>query len=133
MRFVKENAIVNESLFCQDMKERTKAKDVFDLANAFLCENSIAWIKVGLVSTDDAPATIGHRSGFVAIIKQVAPHILPVTNHCAIYKYALACKIFPLELKSVLGSELKAVNFNRGRAVNFRLFKAFCDNLGKKY
>ena len=31
MRFVKENAIVDEFLFCQEVKERTRAKDVFDL------------------------------------------------------------------------------------------------------
>ena len=42
MRFVKENAIVDEFLFCQEVKEKTRAKDVFDLANVFLCENSIA-------------------------------------------------------------------------------------------
>ena len=42
MRFVKENAIVDEFLFCQEMKERTRAKDVFDLVNAFLRENFIA-------------------------------------------------------------------------------------------
>ena len=41
------------------------------------------------VCTDGAPAMIGHRSGFVALMKQVAPHI--VSNHCAIHKYALAC------------------------------------------
>ena len=43
VRFVKENVIVEEFLFCQEMKERTRAKDVFDLVNAFLRENSIAW------------------------------------------------------------------------------------------
>ena len=42
VRFVKENAIVNKFSFCQEMKERTRAKDVFDLVNAFLRENSIA-------------------------------------------------------------------------------------------
>ena len=42
VRFVKENAIVDEFLFCQEMKERTRAKDVLDLVNAFLRENSIA-------------------------------------------------------------------------------------------
>ena len=89
MRFVKENAIVNESLFCQEMKERTRAKDVLDLVNPFLRESSIAWNKVGSVCLGNAPAMLGHRSGFVALIKQVAPHI--VSNHCAIYKYALAC------------------------------------------
>ena len=42
MRFVKEKAIVDEFLFCQEMKKRTRVKDVFDLVNAFLRENSIA-------------------------------------------------------------------------------------------
>ena len=39
MRSVKENAIVDESLFCQEMKEKTRAKNIFDLVNAFLREN----------------------------------------------------------------------------------------------
>ena len=42
MRFVKENVIVDEFLFCQEMKEGTRAKNVFDLVNTFLRENSIA-------------------------------------------------------------------------------------------
>ena len=89
MGLVKENAIVNEFLFCQEKKERTRAKDVFDLVNAFLRENSIAWNKVGSICTDGAPAITGNRSGFVALMKQVAWHV--VSNHCAIHKCALAC------------------------------------------
>ena len=86
---------------------------------------------MGSACTDGAPAMIGHRFGFVAPLKQVAPHIVP--NPCAIHKYALACKTLPLELKSVLDSVVKAENFIRGRATNFRLFKAFCDDLGKEH
>ena len=86
---------------------------------------------MGLVCTDRAPAITGHPTGFVALMKQVAPHI--VSNHCAVHKYALACKTLPLELKSVPDSVVKAVNFIRGRAVNSRLFKAFCDDLGKEH
>ena len=74
---------------------------------------------------------IGNQYGFVALMKQVAPHI--VSNHSAIHKYALACKTLPLELKSVFDSAVKAVNFIRGRAVNSRPFKAFCDDLGKEH
>ena len=74
---------------------------------------------------------IGHRSIFVALMKKVAPHI--VSNHCAIHKYALACKILLLNLESVLDSVIKAVNFIRGRAVNSRLFKAFCDDLREEH
>ena len=131
MRFVKENAIVDKFISCQEMKERTRAKDVFNLVNAFLYENSIAWNKVGSICTDGAPAMMGHRSGFAAPKKQVALNI--VSNHCTIHKYALACKTLPLELKSVLDSVVKAVNFIRGRVVNCRLFKAFCYDLGKKH
>ena len=64
-------------------------------------------------------------------MKQVAPHI--VSNYCAIHKYVLACKALTLELKSVLDSVIKAVNFIRGRAVNSQLFRAFCDDLGKEH
>ena len=78
---------------------------------------------MGSVCTDGAPAMIGHQSGFIALMNQVAPHV--VSNHCAIYKYALACKTLPLELKSVLDSVVKAVNLICGRAVNSRPFKAF--------
>ena len=131
VRFVKENAIVDEFLFCQEIKERTRAKDVFDLVNAFLRKNLVARNKVGSVCPDGAPAMIGHRSGFVALMKQVDPHV--VSNHCALYKYALACKTLPLELKSVLDSVVKAVNFIRGRTVNSRLFKALCDELEKEH
>ena len=97
----------------------------------FLRENSIAWNKVGSVCTDGAPAMIGHQSGFIAPMKEVAPLI--VSNYCVIHKYALACKAFPLELKSVLDSVVKAVIFIRGRAVNSGLFKAICDDLGQKH
>ena len=64
-------------------------------------------------------------------MKQVARHI--VSNHCVIHKYALVCKALPLELKSVLDSVVKAVNFISGRAINFQLFKAFCDDLRKEH
>ena len=130
MSFFGENAIVEEFLLCQTMKEKTRPRDVFDLINAFFRKNSIVWNKVGSVCTDGAPAMIEHRSGFAAQMKQVAPHI--VSNHCYIHKYALACKTLPLELKSVLDSVIKAMNIIRDRAVNSRLFKAFCDDLGKQ-
>ena len=37
---------------------------------------------MGLVCTDGAPAITGHQFGFVALMKQVAPHI--VSNHSAV-------------------------------------------------
>ena len=131
VRFVKENVIVDELLFCQEMKERTKPKDFFDLVDAFLRQNSVARNKVGSVCTDGAPAMMGHPFSFLALLRQVVSHI--VSNHCAIYKYALACNALPLELKSILGSVVNAVNFICDWAVNSRLLKAFCNDLGKEH
>ena len=67
---------MNEFLFCHEMKEKTRVEDVFDLVNAFLHDNSIAWNKVGSVCTDGAPALIGYRSSFVTQMKQVALYII---------------------------------------------------------
>ena len=58
------------------MKERTRAIDVFDLVDTFLRENLIAWNKMGSVCIDGVSAMIGYRSGFVALMKQVARHIV---------------------------------------------------------
>ena len=122
---------MDDFLFCQEMKEKTKDKDVFDVVNAFLRKNLVAWNKVGSVYTHGKPDVIEHPSGFVALMKEVASHI--VSNYCAIHKYALASKTLPFELKSALDSVIKVVNFIRGRAVNSRLFKAFCNDLGKEH
>ena len=82
--------MVDDFIFCLEMKKKTRAKDVFNFVNVIPRENSIAWNKVGSVCTDGAPATIGHRSSFVALMKQVAPHI--VSNRCDIHEYSLACR-----------------------------------------
>ena len=41
VRLVKRNAIVNKIIFCQGIKEKTRAEEVFDLVNAFFRKNSI--------------------------------------------------------------------------------------------
>ena len=74
VRFVKENAIVDEFLFCLKMKERTRAKDVFDLVNAFFRENSIAWNKVGSVCTDGGP--VGAPTTGMPCLYISGPHTL---------------------------------------------------------
>ena len=41
------------------MKEKTRAKDIFDLVNVFLSEHSKTWNKVGLVCMNGALDMIG--------------------------------------------------------------------------
>ena len=127
VRFAKGNAIVDKFLFCQKMKKKTRAKDVFDFFNAFLRENSIAWNKVASACTDGTPAMIGHRFRFAALMKEITLHI--ASNHRVMHKYALPSKTLPLELKTVLNFVVKIVNFIRGRAMNFPYSKYFATTL----
>ena len=74
---------------------------------------------------------MGVRSGFTALVKQKAPHV--ITMHCVLHRYALAAKTHPENLKMVLPKVLEAVNFIHARALNHRLFKAFSDEMGSEH
>ena len=89
----------------------------------FFERNNLTWGIVGSICTDGAPAMMGVSSGFTALVKQKAPHV--ITMHCVLHRYALAVKNLPKNLKMVLQKVIEAVNFIRARALNHRLFKLF--------
>ena len=84
--------------------------------------------KLGSICTDGAPAMLGNKSGFAALVKNEVPHV--IVTHCLLHRYALAAKTLPASLKEVLSICVKIVNFIRSRAVNHRIFKALCQELG---
>ena len=65
------------------------------------------------------------------LVKKHALHIIPI--HCALHRHALASKTLPEYLKAVLKHVIKYVNFIRARALNHRLFKVLCDQMGSKH
>ncbi|XP_013793143.1 protein ZBED8-like [Limulus polyphemus] len=97
----------------------------------FFEKNDLTWDIVGSICTDGAPAMMGVRSGFTALVKQKAPHV--ITTHCVLHRHALAAKTLPESLKIVLQKVVEAVNFIRARSLNHRLFKAFCDEMGSEH
>ena len=50
-----------------------------------------------------------------------------------LHKHALAAKTLPLTLKEVLSDCVKVVKFVRNRAINHRILKALCWDLGSDY
>ncbi|XP_013777528.1 protein ZBED8-like [Limulus polyphemus] len=97
----------------------------------FFEKNDLTWDIVGSICTDGAPAMMGVRSGFTTLVKQKAPH--GITTHCVLHRHVLAAKTLPENLKIVLQKVVKAVNFIRARAMNHRLFKASCDEMGSEH
>ena len=73
----------------------------------------------------------GNTSGFVALVKKEALQV--IVTHCFLHRHALASKTLPALLKEVLSTGVKIFNFIRARALNHRIFKRFCLEMGAKY
>ena len=71
---------------------------------------------------------LGRKSGFRARVMEVPPHVKFL--HCMIHRFALSCKVLPAEFIDVLSLVIKMVNNVKGSALNSRLFKILCEDLG---
>ena len=118
-------------LLCKPLQTTTKADDVLRLVADFFEKHEIKWEKLRSVCTDGAPAMIGKRSGFGALLKKKVPDI--IVKHCFLHRYALAAKTMPPNLKHVLSICVQVVNFIRGRPLHHRLFKLFCEEMGSEH
>ena len=112
--------------------ETAKASDVFRMVNKFFVKQNFDWKKkLGSICTDGAPAMLGNKSGFAALVKNEVPNVN--VTHCMLHRYALAAKALPPSLKEVLSVCVKVVNFVRSRAINHRIFKVLCQDLGSDH
>ena len=72
-----------------------------------------------------------NKSGFAALVKNKAPNV--IVTHFMLHRHALEAKTLPLTLKEVLSDGVKLINFIRSRAINHRIFKAICRELGSDH
>ena len=79
-------------------------------------------------TTDGAPSKLGRKSGFKAHVTDVAPNMTCV--HCFIHRFILCAKVLPQNMLSCLNRVIKLVNFVKTSALNTRLFKRLCEDLG---
>jgi hypothetical protein len=64
-------------------------------------------------------------------VKQDFPNV--GLTHCFIHREALVAKTIPAELKSVLDSVVKVVNYVKSRALKTRLLKQICQEAGSRH
>uniref|UniRef100_A0A672FBK0 C2H2-type domain-containing protein n=1 Tax=Salarias fasciatus TaxID=181472 RepID=A0A672FBK0_SALFA len=131
VRYECDSAAQEDFLFCQSLETRTTAEHIFQLLDAFVKENGLDWSKCVGVCTDGARAMTGHHSGVAARVREVAAQMR--WTHCSIHREALAAKKIPDNLKSVLDSEVKTVNFIKARPMHSRLFHVLCDEMGSEH
>ena len=77
------------------------------------------------------PAMLGHKSGFQARVKCVAPECTVV--HGMLHRETLAAKTMPHQLTKVLKQVIKLVNFVKASALNTRLFQWLCEDTNAEH
>ncbi|XP_033842336.1 protein FAM200C-like [Periophthalmus magnuspinnatus] len=130
VRYVKDD-IKKDFLFCKPLTTITKAADVKKLVDDFFRDNNLSWNMVSPVCTDGAPVMLGRKSGFGALVKSDAPHI--IVTHCILHRHALATKTLPPEMTEVLKIVVECVNYVRNSALRNRIFSELCKDMGSEF
>jgi hypothetical protein len=131
VRYMKDDVIKEDFLFCKPLTTTTKAVDVKKLVDDFFRDNDLSWNMVSAVCSDGAPAMLGRHSGFGALVKSDAPHI--IVTHCVLHRHALATKTLPPKLVEVLKIVVECVNYVRNSAMKHRIFKELCNEMGSEF
>ncbi|XP_076373030.1 protein FAM200C-like [Tachypleus tridentatus] len=131
VHYEKEKKVEESFLFCQSLKTTAQTIDVLNKIQEFFSRNELHLDKIGSICTDGAPAMLGNRSGFAALMRKEVPN-LKIT-HCFIHRHSLAAKTLPPDLKKTLDICVKVVNFIRSRALNHRLFQSLCEEMGQEH
>ncbi|GAA6099628.1 protein ZBED8 [Tachysurus ichikawai] len=130
VRYVKGDLIKEDFLFCKPLTT-TKAADVKKLVDDFFKDNNLSWDMVSAVCSYGAPVMLGRKSGFGALVKADAPHI--IVTHCILHRHALATKTLPPTLAEVLKIVVECVNYVRNNALRHRIFSELCKEIGSEF
>lgn len=101
---------------------------VYSILSVLLCTNKMFCI---FIITDCAAAMTGRQRGLVTRVRAVAP--LATATHCCIHREQLAVKKMPPSLKTVVDQSVKVVNSIKSKALNTRLFKVLCEEMGSEH
>lgn len=128
VRFEADESIMEEILFCKALPANTSGQCLYDMFLESTCNYDIDWKKCIAICSDGAKAMSGKNSGLVAKLKSIMPNIS--WTHCFLHRQALAAKVVPSDLNDVLKEVIKIVNSIKGKALQTRLFRIVCEDMG---
>lgn len=131
IRFIDEDKIVNQFLFCKELSATTKGEDVFNLLNNYLDKWQLSWKSCVGICTDGAPSMVGCVKGLTAFVKNQNENV--IVTHCFLHREALMTKTLGDKLKEVLDQVVQMVNFIKTRPVKSRLFEQICIDMDSQH
>lgn len=108
VRFIWENQLFEDFLFSCELMH-TQGEDVFNAIDQFFSKHGINWEKCVGITTDGAASMSGYKTGLLARVRAVAPHMK--WTHCCIHREALVAKRLP----ELLGKTFGEVNIVKGK------------------
>lgn len=131
VRYIHGGALHDDFLFCHPLQTNTTGEAIFDSLNTFISQSGLDWSRCVGICTDGATAMTAKHKGLVTRVRAVAPSA--AATHCCIHREQLAVKKMPQCLKTVLDEAVKIVNMIKGRALNTRVFKVLCEEMGSEH
>src|SRR6185436_3451313 len=131
VRYLTEENIEEDLLFCRPLPTRTTSDEIFKMLNNFMVVNEISWEWCYGVCTDGAAAMTGRSTGVWEQIRPVAPNA--IFTHCMLHRESLASKKMSSELRSTFDKAVKIVNFIKSRPLNSRIFAQLCAEMGSEH
>ena len=122
IRYVADERINEEFLFCQSLETTSKAADVFQVLSDFFDKTELSWSKLVGVCTDGAPAMIG-------AIQISFPGKAEKSSNSMIYKVMLVSKTILKRLHEDFSVLIKVVNYVKSSAPNTRLLSKLCKDM----
>ena len=111
VRYIHSQVIEEDLLFCRSLETTTKAADVLKLTEDLFEEEKLDWDKLGSVCTDEAPAMLGARYGFLELVKRKNSNV--IGTHCIIHREALASRTMSQLLKQTLDFSIIVINYTK--------------------
>ena len=114
------------------LKEHTRGENIFKSFKNFIEKTQFPVCKLMSITTDGAPAMVGHSNGFIAKCREDDDFPDFLNYHCIIHQQVLCAKI--LNMKEIMDVATKISCSIRARSLQRRLFhahleKADCDHL----
>lgn len=127
-------SITEEFLALRPMHSTITGQDPYEEVSRCV-KMGLPWEKLVGLTTDEAPAMCGHRSGLVARMRrrmreENVTHEL-TEYHCIIHQESLCGKA--LKMEHVMSPITRAINFIRAKGLSHRQFKAFLGELDTEY
>ncbi|XP_054464244.1 protein FAM200C-like [Anoplopoma fimbria] len=130
VRYMKDDEIKEDFLFCKPLTTTTKAVDVKKLVDDFFRDNNLSWNMVSAVCSD------GSSHAGTTLWFWSAGEIRCTTHHCYTLCSAQAC-VGNKNLASKTGRSTKnvveCVNYVQNSAMKHRIFKELCQEMGSEF